>query len=267
VTQAPDATHFDLDYTIEDDIPPSPKRDSQFIFARAPQLVTDKATEGTRGRVLDVGCAFDEPMSLLQARRWESWGLHASFDLVHYCRERFAGQEPSPGVAGTAESLPFRGDSLDRIVCQGSLDHFAQTEAFLREAARVLKPQVRLVIALANYDSLSCRFARATFALRRVPRRPVMPGRHYWEIPRNHAFRGTLAVLRRLAQPYLQPVKCRGVSLFWLFPALDAAHGAASGTPRPGSMSAVDAVAYRVPAIANMTVSVWRPRRHSDGPA
>ncbi len=268
MTQASARTRpLDLDYTIDDDIPPSPKRDSQFIFARAPQLVTEKATDGQRGRVLDVGCAFGEQMALLRARRWESWGLDASFALAHYCRTRFAGEEPSPVVAGTAEQLPFRDRSLDSIVCQGSLDHFAHPDAFLREAARVLKPQGRLVIALANYDSLSCRLARATFGLRRMLRRPVLSGRHYWEIPRNHTFRGTPAVLQRLAEPYFEPVECRGVSLLWLFPRWTQLMELLPQRAAWWAMSILDAIAYRAPAIADMSVSVWRPANRTNGHA
>jgi SAM-dependent methyltransferase len=260
----PNAPQFDLDYAIEEDIPPAAKRDSQFIFARAPQLVTEKATQGAGGKVLDVGCAFGEQLALLRARGWESWGLDASFDLAHYCRSRFAGEQAPPVVCGTAEALPFRDASLDRIVCQGSLDHFARPRAFLSEAARVLKPDGRAVIALSNYDSLSCRLGRSLYRLRQAWGRPVLPGRPYWEIPSNHTFRGAAKTLSRLAEPHLELVECRGVSLLWLFPRWTQL---VELLPRPlarSAMTALDRIAYRLPAAADMLVSVWQPRRGRD---
>lgn len=267
-TPTPEQETFDLDYSIEEDIPPgTPHRDSQFVFARAPQLITDKATQGRGERVLDVGCGFGSQMALLRERGWQTWGLDASGDLVNYCRGRFADEEGAPLVVAVAEALPFRDGTFDRIVCQGSLDHFTKPREFMEEMARVLKPEGRAIIALSNYDSLSCRLGKALFRLQERLRRPVYRGRPYWEIPPNHTFRGTLPVLKSLAEPHLELVECRGLSLLWLFHRWTVLMEALPERLAWSTMRGLDRVAYRMPGLADMIVSVWRPRRTGDGRA
>ena len=250
---------LDLDYAIEEDIPPGePKRDGQFVFERLPRLITDKATEGRPGRVLDVGCGFGQQMMLLRERGWDTWGLDASFDLSRYSSTRFA--QPAPVVCAIAESLPFADASFDRVVCQGSLDHFAQPESFLREVARILKPDGRAIIAIANYSSLSARLGSRVYWLKRRFNVSVYEGRSYWQIPRNHTFRGTYSVLRKMCEPHLELVECRGCSLLWLFHTWTRI---VEVLPRPiafALMRALDKIAYRTPSIADEIVSVWRPK-------
>lgn len=260
------AEEFDLDYSIEDDIPPGiPKRDSQFVFERAPKLITDKATEGKRGRVLDVGCGFGAQMDRLRERGWETWGLEASADLANYCRIKFEDQGGAPIVVALAEAMPFRDGSLDRVVCQGSLDHFAKPREFLAEVARVLKPDGRAVIAISNFDSLSCRLGRTVYRLRERMGHHLYRGRPYWEIPPNHTFKGTLPVLRSFAGPHLELVECRGLSLFWLFNRWTWLMETLPERAAWATMRAADRIAYRMPSWSDMLVSVWRPRSNRDG--
>jgi SAM-dependent methyltransferase len=261
MTQSPaQAPQLDLDYAIEDDIPGGePKRDSQFVIERMQKLITDKATEGRPGRVLDVGCGFGQQLALLRERGCDTWGLDASFRLSRYSSARF--DTPAPVVCAIAESLPFADASFDRVVCQGSLDHFAQPDSFLREVARILKPDGRAIIAIANYDSLSSRLGGALYRLKRRFNVPVYEGRSYWQIPRNHTFRGKYSVLRAMCQPHLELVECRGISLLWLFHTWTRI---VEALPRPlafAMMRALDSIAYRTPAIADEIVSVWRPKQ------
>ncbi len=252
----------DLDWAVDEDMPPGPyPRDSRFVFRRVPELVTDEATRGRPGRVLDVACGLGGQMALLRERGWESWGLDASWPLAHHCQQRFEGEAPL--VCATAESLPFRDSSFDRIVCQGSLDHFPRPHAFMQEIARVLRPDGRAVIGISNFDSLSCRLGGALFALSERWGRPVYHGRSYWDIPSNHTFRGTYRGLIGLGAPGLQLVACRGISLLWLF---NRWTRLAEALPAPLAWSALtmlDQIAYRLPSLADLVVSVWRPNRRS----
>jgi SAM-dependent methyltransferase len=266
MTQTPTAPDLDLDYSIQDDVPPGvPTRDSQFVFERMPQLIAAKATEGARGRVLDIACGFGLQMERLREHGWETWGLEASNDLARYCNVRFAGEGGAPLVCAIAEELPFRDGSFDRIVCQGSLDHFAQPQAFMQEAARILKPNGRAVIAIHNYSSLSCRLGANLYRLKARLGLDVYRGRNYWQIPNNHTFRGSYPVLKKLGGPHLELVECRGISLLWLFRSWTRLM---ETLPRPvawSTMTALDQIAYRTPALADVLVSVWRPKERSDG--
>jgi SAM-dependent methyltransferase len=252
---------LDLEYAIEDDIPPGPyPPDSAYVFRRMPKLITDKATEGAVGRVLDVGCGFGGQMALLRERGWEAWGLDASFELARYCRDRFAGERPAVAVCAIAEELPFRDGAFDTVVCQGSLDHFARPRAFLREVARVLRPDGRAVIAIANYDSLSCRLGRGLFELKERFGAPVFHGRNFWQIPPNHTFKGTYHALLGMGAPHLELVECRGISLLWLFHRWTRLLEALPPSLSWSLLTVLDGIAYRAPAIADVLVSVWRPQ-------
>jgi SAM-dependent methyltransferase len=261
MTQSPakPEPHLDLSYAIEDDIPPGePNRDSRFVFERMHKLITDEATEGEVGLALDVGCGFGQQMDLLRERGWEAVGLDASFDLARYSAQRFRPQ--APAVCAIAEALPFADASFDSIVCQGSLDHFARPKTFVREVARVLKPDGRAVIALANYDSLSARFGSRVYWLKRRFGVPVFEGRNYWQIPRNHTFRGSYRVLLSLCEQDLELVECRGISLLWLFHNWTRLMEALPSPIARTAMSALDRIAYVRPSIADIIVSVWRPK-------
>ncbi len=267
LSQAPEPTveepgaRTDLAWSIADDIPPGPyPRDSQFFFERVPQLITRTATLGAHGRVLDVACGLGGQLGPLRAQRWEAWGLDSSMALARHCRSVFVENGPAPMVCATAEALPFRSRSFDRIVCQGSLDHFTQPRAFMREVARVLKPDGHAIIGVSNYSSLSCRAGRWAHRFDKTNGAQADRRRNYWDLPPNHTFRGTYQVLRGLGQPDLELVECRGVSLMWLFPAWT---NLIEMLPRPiasSALSVADRVAYHMPALADLVVSVWRPR-------
>jgi SAM-dependent methyltransferase len=198
-------------------------------------------------------------MMLLSERGWEVWGLDASKDLARYSSMLF--DEPAPAVCAIAESLPFADASFDSVVCQGSLDHFAQPESFLREVGRILKPEGRAVIALANYGSLSARLGGNLYRLKRRMGVNVFQGRNYWEIPRNHTFRGTHRVLIDMCSRHLELVECRGISLLWLFHSWTRFMELLPERVAWSLMSALDWIAYRRPSLADELVSVWRPKR------
>lgn len=253
----------DLDWDIEEDIPPAAfhHRDSRFAFGRVAELTAQLLGEGGGAPALDVASGFGDQIALLLARGWQAWGLDASVRLARHCQRRFSAEGGAPVACAVAEALPFRDGAFVRVLCQGSFDHFVRPESFLREAARVLHPDGRAVIVVSNYDSLSCRIGRALYRARRRLGLAVLPGRPYWEIPPNHTFRCTYRELRRMAEPYFELVECRGASLFWLFGGwyrlLDALpEGAAAALWR-----AADRLAYRLPSLADFVVSVWRPRK------
>lgn len=260
------STEFDLAWAVEEDVPPgNPRRDSQFVFKRVPELITEKATEGRPQRVLEVACGLGGQLALLRERCDEAWGLDASTALARYCRQRFAEEGGAPVVAAVAEALPFQSGSFDRVVCQGSLDHFVKPRQFMREVARVLRPDGRAIIGISNFDSLSCVLGRTLYRVQERRGAPVYRGRNYWEIPHNHAFRGTYALLVRLGEPDLELVECRGVSMLWLFHRWTQLMERLPGPLAWSTMKTIDRVAYYVPALADLLVSVWRPRANAHG--
>ena len=89
--------------------------------------------------------------------------------------------------------------------------------AFMREAARITRPDGRVVIALANFESVSCKLGRASDRLMRRLRRPRPAWRPYWEMPEDHNVKGDLPYVRSLGGDWLVLDRCTGISLLWLF--------------------------------------------------
>jgi len=179
---------FDLDYSIHD-FEVDPHVDSQFLYKRVEQVMLDEACV-PGGRSLDVACGAGQLAVAIHERGGEGWGLEPSNEMLGISRWLFPADK-AVLARGVAEHLPFRAGSFDRVTCQGSLDHFVDPRAFMREAARLVKPGGYVIVALANYESLSCRIGRLWHRLdREVFRRPPPPHRKYWEIPADHFHRG-----------------------------------------------------------------------------
>jgi SAM-dependent methyltransferase len=269
-------TGVDLDYRMEDFEPgASSGRDSLFYHQRTDRAVLDEVVSRPPGRVLDVACGSGALAARLGEAGWEAWGLEASAHMLGLGRWQGFDRQIVM-VRGIAEALPFREGSFDGVLCKGSLDHFADQAAFMEEAARVLRPDGRLVIALANFDALSRRLGRGIHAIARPlgtpdpartgPSRPPSGGgRPYWEPPPTHTVRGDLTYVRSLGGRPFALERCYGVSLLHHFRAWRLIVNRLP--PRLGwaAMTALDGVARRCPAAGDMIVAVWRPRRPKAG--
>jgi hypothetical protein len=135
----------------------------------------------------------------------------------------------------------------------------------MQDIARVLKQDGRAIIGLSNFDSLSCRLGRGLYTLSERAGRPVYHGRNYWQIPDNHTFKGTYGVLKDLGAPGLEMEACYGISLMWLFNRWTRLMEALPERAATSILHALDRVAYRAPALADLLVSVWRPAKGAHG--
>ncbi len=260
-------------YDICSDIPPheywSNDRDSAFYFEATVRNVFDATMNGARGLLLDVASGEGSQVrAFAHNKRVQPVGLEMSLPMIVHAHTVFERESVSaPLVRGSAHELPFRDGTFNRIVCQGSLDHFDVPRAFLAEAARVLAPDGRLVIALHNYDSASCRMSRALYRLRGIlgvsRDDPTGASRPYWEIPENHTFRGNVATLREMTRRDFQPDRVFGVSMFWLLPMWRRVLRIVPSRAATAMLQAADRLAHRSPELGDMIVSVWRPRPRS----
>jgi SAM-dependent methyltransferase len=254
---------IDLDYDLAEDLVPGPwLRDSVFLFWRSEKAVQQAVDGVRRGRLLDIACGTADQAGRFQERGWQSWGLEPSPGMLRLAqlRRKQRGQSVVL-VRGIAEQLPFCDDSFDCVVCQGSLDHFARPRAFMGEVARILKPDGQAIIAIANFESLSCRLGRGLYRAKKLLGIPVMGGRAYWQIPPNHTFKGDLAILRGMARPWLRLERCHGVSVLWLFRRWSLFVESLPEDVAWALLRTLDRVAYRVPGLSDMIISVWRPNK------
>ena len=253
----------DIDYNIEQ-FPLLDERQTYFYLKR-----TEDATIAAVGRIggpgarrarlLDVGCGLGLQAAKTWRRGWEAHGIDASESMLRLGQYQSRTVHKEIRVArGIAESLPYRDCSFDVVMCQGAMDHFADADRSFAEAARVLKPGGRLIITLANYESLSCRIGVTLRDLGRLMGLEPPPKFRYWEIPNDHTFKGSHRFLKRLARGRLRLVEIRGASLFLFLPPWRGLLESLSLPTAQATFRAVDRIAYRLPAAADVVIAVWK---------
>lgn len=100
--------------------------------------------------VLDVGCGFGGTLAMINARldRMSLTGANIDRRQLELCR----GIAPRTGNALTlveadACALPFSDAAFDQVVCVEAMFHFRSRQAFLAEAARLLRRDGSLTIS------------------------------------------------------------------------------------------------------------------------
>jgi SAM-dependent methyltransferase len=247
---------FDLTYSI-DDFHAGTHRDSQFLYDAIERTMVDLATEVRGGRVLDVACGTGRVAMRIAERGCLAVGAEASLEMIgvgRYVQPR----SRAVMVRSIAEQLPFPDGTFDRVICQGSLDHFAEPYDFMREAARIINPGGRVVVALANFESVSCRLGRGADRLMRRIGRPRPPWRPYWEIPEDHNVKGDLPYVRSLGGDWLVLDRCFGISMLWLFSRYGALLDRLPARAATAIWSGLDRIARSRPRHSDMIISVWR---------
>jgi len=257
----------DLDRDMSDVIPTGLSRDSEFLFDRMTSETLDAALPGPGRRVLDVASGVGQDTIAMAMRNAKVVGAEPSQRMIGMAR-MFAEDkkiEMPSWVQCWSDRLPFETGAFDACICKGAMDHFDRPEEAIAEMARVTRPEGRVVLAIANFESLSCRTARSLNAfqegwLARSPRR----GRRPYDVPSDHFTRYELDLMREQASRHLELEVVEGISLGWCAPGWSKAM---SRLPRPVAflaLQAVDWVARAAPSLADVIVLAGRPRRSSN---
>jgi SAM-dependent methyltransferase len=252
--------HVELDYDLSDIQPGPYNPDVEFCFKRMSEELTLAAWRDEPGRVLDVGCGTGKELRPFIEAGWEAWGVEPSLYMIRLADSDLgAVRRQASIVRGIGEALPFPDGYFDRVICKGAIDHFADTAAFAREAARVLAPDGRLVIVFSNFRSLSFRLGKWLYPVHSRLRPQIKEIRPYWMPHDDHTFIGDYERALTLAAPSLELQSVGAASMMWLFPRwgrlLSRLPESASGTVLRG----LDQAARRAPRLADVLITVWRP--------
>jgi ubiquinone/menaquinone biosynthesis C-methylase UbiE len=107
---------------------------------RAQLEIVLRMLAGESGCVLDVGCAAGAEIAALRARAFRVVGVEFSAAMLEHAQRRFASDPCVELYRGDAESLPFRSESFDHVICLGVLEYLPDYRPALREISRVLRP-------------------------------------------------------------------------------------------------------------------------------
>ena len=258
----PDTDYRIEQFTIFDD------RETDFYLHRTEKAVFQAVQrlngKGT-GRLLDVGCGLGMQAARLALRGWEAYGIDASDQMLKLGQFRFPAVHKRVRLArGIAEALPFRGGYFDVVMCQGAMDHFADRECFVAEVERVLKPGGHFVVALANYESLSCRIGKALDDLSRFLGVDTPERHQFWRIPADHTFIGSYKLLKGLDNGTMRIARIHGASMFLFLPPWRELLEALPFELAAATFRVVDRVAYRFPSAADVVIAALRKEDLSD---
>src|SRR5262245_19748128 len=282
----------DLDRDMRDVIPTGSTSESEFLFSRMAER-TLRATRAAPGRrILDVAAGLGQDASALAARGAFAVAAEPSARMTALARlvqGRKAAERPrsEPRASGGgrpqgrasgdpaapvfvrawSDALPFASGSFDAVICKGSLDHFDRPRVAIAEMARVAGPKGRVVLAVANFESAACRAARRLDGLREGWLRRELPrGRRHYDVPHDHFTRYELALLREQAGEWIDLELVEGVSLAWGFPGWSRAVRSLPAPVARASLQALDALARRLPSLADVVILAGPPRRRAELP-
>ena len=256
----------DLDRDMSDVIPTGMSPDSEFLFARMTE-VTLWATCADPGRViLDVASGVGQDSVALVRDGAYVVGAEPSARMTAMA-EAFSGANLEDGedrpawVRGWADALPFDDQAFDASFCKGAMDHFDDPESAIREMARVTKRDGRVVLAIANFDSLACRVTRAVDRFREdwLGLGPLR-GRRGYDTPSDHFTRYELDLMCEQAGKHVDVETIQGISIGWGLPVWSTL---ACRLPRPivnVLLRGLDALARQWPTLSDVVVVVGRPR-------
>jgi SAM-dependent methyltransferase len=237
--------------------------DNAYLLNRLRDIPVDATADGARGPVLEVGASEAIHSCRLSLLGLKTVALDPSFPMLGHARERMAEYGTSfELVRGISEKLPFPDGAFDRVLCESSIDHLADPALGIREMARVLRPDGRLIIGVVNYGSVNVRVSRLVY---RVARRLGLASRDvhlFWDtpVPIEHTFECTYPILMKLCGQYLDLDRAYGVSMGWAFPGWGELLGRLSEDRATAILRTLDKVAYRVPRAADYILSVWKAR-------
>ncbi|MCG8592228.1 MAG: methyltransferase domain-containing protein [Proteobacteria bacterium] len=254
----------DLDRDMSDVIPTGTTPDSEYLFARMTERTLALAEAGPGRRVLDVASGVGQDALALAADG--AWVVAAEpSKRMTDMALLFAAEKPDPRprwVRSWADGLPFADGAFDAVVCKGAIDHFDRPDEAIGEMARVTADTGRVVLAIANFESLACRMGRLVSHVREEwLGHPSARGRRGYDVPSDHFTRYELSLMREQASKHLILEVVEGISLAWGAPGWSRATARMSPTVARWALEACDGLAARVPTWADVIVLAGRPHR------
>ena len=108
-------------------------------------------------RLADVGCGEGFFLAEAKKAKLDVLGVEIALSALRIAR---ATLPDIPVALAAGEALPFAGASFDAVTCLGSLEHFADPSAGVREIARTLRRNGRSLIVVPNRRFIGWLFLR-----------------------------------------------------------------------------------------------------------
>jgi len=256
----------DLDRNMTDVIPTGTTVDSQFLFERMTEVTLALTNVGPGKKVLDVASGFGQDTLEIAKCGAFATGCEPSERMLAWARLKHAQaselvRDATSWVQGWSNRMPFATGSFDAVFCKGSIDHFDAPQEAIGEMARVTKLDGRVVLAIANFDSLACRLARALDDFQEDwLKHEIRRGRRHYDVPSDHFTRYDLELMKAQFSKHVEIEVLRGVSMLWGFPPWNRAIAKFPERVAWKCLTALDRGAALAPFLADVVVLAGRPR-------
>jgi len=270
---------------MRDVIPTGTTPDSAFLFERMTERTLRAARPAVGRRILDCASGLGQDAMELARRGATVVAAEPSSRMSDLARQVCSniqeehqeelGEKSQEGlpeelssfpdrmtwVRSWSDSLPFANGSFDAVICKGAIDHFDRPAAAIEEMARVTRRGGTVVLAIANFDSLSCRAARGLDWVReRWLQRPLPRGRRHYDVPSDHFTRYELELMRQQASAFLHLEVVEGISMAWGMPVWTRSVDKLPQPVAQATLEALDRLARVFPALSDVIVLAGRPR-------
>ena len=246
---------LDLRWNDDGVVPAKVSPDLEFLFRQGERLILEKVAAREGEYILDVGCGRAIDAAKIAKSGAVVIGLEPSEVMLSRAREHLGTVNALVALSqGIGESLPFRSNSFDKVICKGALDHFLSPDKTMEEISRVLKPDGEAIIAIANMESLACHIGRGMFRLRAVFSREADDLVKPWEPPPDHTCKFDYPSIISLVKGYFRVERMEGISLLYGMPWWGSILSTLPGPVRRGILTLLDKAARPFPSLADVIV-------------
>jgi hypothetical protein len=124
----------------------------------------------------------------------------------------------------------------------------------VEEISRVLKPEGKAVISIANFESLGHRLGRNAHRLTKLFPRKDPGKRQAWETPPDHTYRFDYPLIRHVVSSHLEIEEAWGISFLWGAPLWDRILSIMPGSISFFTMRTLDKLARRFPSMSDVVL-------------
>jgi ubiquinone/menaquinone biosynthesis C-methylase UbiE len=260
-----DTKEVDLEWDDDDVVPDVVYPNLDFLFQQMLHMTLKEVAPCQGELILDVGCGRAIDGARLCERGARVIGVEPSRVMLIRAREYLTDNSASVVLAqGIGESLPFKSHSFDKVMCKGALDHFLFPGQTMEEIARVLKPDGKMIVSIANFNSLGFRMAKRLYPVTKLFSPSLAKERKPWEIPLDHTYKFDYPLLESLVKQHFEVKKTKGISLFFGLPLWGSL---LSRLPRSVSytlLKTLDKLARPFPSLADVILIRCTPIRRQE---
>ena len=252
---------FDLRWDDRQLFPEVVYPDAEFLLRRMNEVTIETVNPVMGERILDIGCGRCIDGAELAKRGAVVIGLEPSPVMIKHAMNHISENgENMSLIRGVGEHVPFRAQSVDKVVCKGALDHFPDPAMVMEQIALVLRPGGKTIIAIANFESLGFKLGRTVWWFRKKLGFKASVGRMLWEVPEDHTYKFDYPSLRRLLDTCLKVERASGVSLLFGIPWWGIFLAKLPRKISLAILSSLDKVARRLPSLSDVIVLRCRPK-------